>query len=290
MQNDQFHFISGLPRSGSTLLAALLRQNPRCHAAMTSPVGFLVQQMLEAMSEEYEGSVFLSAEQKQAMISSIFTNYYQPQSDKEIIFDTSRRWCSKLPLINQLFPSAKVICCVRNIAWIMDSIERLICNNAFDISRLFFTPAERNTVYSRTEALSQGDRLVGFPYNAFKEAFYGESSEKLLIVDYEVLTQYPAETMKIIYQFIGEDYFAHDFDNVQYDEPEFDTKVNTTGLHKVRSKVEYQPRQTILPPDLFERFDNLSFWRELGKSKASAIAIQPKETSLLKILDANASS
>ncbi|MEG4240263.1 sulfotransferase [Microcoleus sp. Pol14C6] len=33
------HFISGLPRSGSTLLAALLRQNPRFHAAMTSPVG-----------------------------------------------------------------------------------------------------------------------------------------------------------------------------------------------------------------------------------------------------------
>ncbi|MEG5055281.1 MULTISPECIES: sulfotransferase [unclassified Microcoleus] len=33
------HFISGLPRSGSTLLAALLRQNPRFHSAMTSPVG-----------------------------------------------------------------------------------------------------------------------------------------------------------------------------------------------------------------------------------------------------------
>ncbi|MEG3936419.1 MULTISPECIES: sulfotransferase [unclassified Microcoleus] len=33
------HFISGLPRSGSTLLAALLRQNPRFHGAMTSPLG-----------------------------------------------------------------------------------------------------------------------------------------------------------------------------------------------------------------------------------------------------------
>ncbi|MEG4005469.1 sulfotransferase [Microcoleus sp. Pol11C1] len=33
------YFISGLPRSGSTLLAALLRQNPRFYSAMTSPVG-----------------------------------------------------------------------------------------------------------------------------------------------------------------------------------------------------------------------------------------------------------
>jgi hypothetical protein len=32
------HFISGLPRSGSTLLAALLRQNPRFEAGMSGPL------------------------------------------------------------------------------------------------------------------------------------------------------------------------------------------------------------------------------------------------------------
>jgi hypothetical protein len=53
------HFRSGLPRSGSTWLAALLRQNPRFHAAMTSPVGVLVDRILEAMSEQNECSVFI---------------------------------------------------------------------------------------------------------------------------------------------------------------------------------------------------------------------------------------
>ncbi|MEG4331139.1 MULTISPECIES: sulfotransferase [unclassified Microcoleus] len=56
------HFISGLPRSGSTLLAALLRQNPRFHAAMTSPVGGLVERMLCAMSEDNQFSTFISRE------------------------------------------------------------------------------------------------------------------------------------------------------------------------------------------------------------------------------------
>ncbi|MEG3935774.1 sulfotransferase [Microcoleus sp. T3_B1] len=56
------HFISGLPRSGSTLLGALLRQNPRFHAAMTSPVGGLVERMLEAMSEDNQFSTFISRE------------------------------------------------------------------------------------------------------------------------------------------------------------------------------------------------------------------------------------
>jgi sulfotransferase len=136
MQN-KIHFISGLPRSGSTLLGAILRQNPRFHAGMTTPVGGLVEQMLAAMSDRNEYSVFISEEQKRQLIQSIFNTYYQPQADKAVIFDTNRLWCAKLSLINQLFPEAKIICCVRNIAWVMDSIERLIRRNAFDVSRLF---------------------------------------------------------------------------------------------------------------------------------------------------------
>ena len=208
---QKIHFISGLPRSGSTLLAAILRQNPRFHAAMTSPVGGLVDRMLEAMSEDNEFSAFISHEQKRALILGIFSAYYHPQTDKEVIFDTNRLWCSKLPLIEELFPDAKVICCVRNIAWIMDSIELLIRRNAFDVSRLFNNPAERATVYSRTEALSQGSRLVGYAYNALKEAFYSEQSEYLLLVDYELLTIKPDKTLSLIYQFLGEIPYAHNF-------------------------------------------------------------------------------
>lgn len=289
MLDCKFHFISGLPRSGSTLLAALLRQNPRFHAAMSSPVSLLMEQMIEAMGEDSEHSIFISTQQKRAIVQGIFTGYYQPRADKEIIFDTNRRWCSKLPIIKDLFPDAKVICCVRNIAWIADSIERLIRQNTFDASRLWGTPAERSTVYSRTEALINSDRLIGFSYNALKEAFYSENSEILLLVDYEILTQNPGQVMKEIYEFLGEDFFEHDFENVEYDEPEFDKNLNTPGLHKVRSKVEYKPRTTILPPDLFEQFSNMSFWLQPSQSKANLIVNQFKETNLLKVLNENTS-
>ncbi|WP_333154680.1 sulfotransferase [Microcoleus sp. B9-D4] len=49
-------FISGLPRSGSTLLAALLRQNPRFHSAMTSPIGGASRS--NAVSRDPKQSVF----------------------------------------------------------------------------------------------------------------------------------------------------------------------------------------------------------------------------------------
>lgn len=207
--------ISGLLLSGSTLLAAILRQNPRFHAAMTTPVGGLVERMWEAISEDNEFSAFISPEQKRALILSIFSAYYHPPADKEIIFDTNRLWCSKLPLTWELFPEAKVICCVRNIPWIIDSIELVIRRNPFNVSRLFNNPAERATVYSRTETLSQGSRLVGYACNAIKEAFYSEQTAPILLVDYQLLTIIPGKTMSLIYQFIGEEPFNHNFDNVQ---------------------------------------------------------------------------
>lgn len=271
------HFISGLPRSGSTLLAAILRQNSRFQAGMTSPVGSLVSRMLEGMAEAQEYSVLISPQQKRELILSVFSAYYHQQIDnRQVIFDTNRLWCSKLPLLNELLPQAKFICCVRNVAWVMDSIERLVRRNAFDVSKMF-NRGEAATVYSRTEALSQGNRLVGFAYNALREAFYGEEAAKLLVVDYELLTSDPAQTLGLIYQFIDEPYFPHNFEQVEYDEPKFDCQLNTKGLHKVRPKVEFQPRRTILPPDLFERFNALSFWHDTTGSLANVIAINNQQ-------------
>ncbi|MEA5518586.1 MAG: sulfotransferase [Limnoraphis robusta] len=270
--SSPIHFISGLPRAGSTVLAAILRQNPRFHAGMTSPVGGLVNRMLDAMSEENEFSVFLSQDQRRDLILSIFSAYYQQQlAEKKVVFDTNRLWCSKLPLICQLFPEAKVICCVRNVAWVMDSLERLVRRNAFEISRMFRNRAEISTVYSRTEALSQGNRLVGFAYNALKEAFYSEQAERLLLVDYEFLAISPEETLSLIYQFLGEEPFDHDLESIEYEEPEFDRRLRTEGLHTVRSRVEFKARRSILPPDLFERFSQLSFWKDTTHSAAKVI-------------------
>ncbi|WP_309236458.1 sulfotransferase [Microcoleus sp. FACHB-672] len=176
----------------------------------------------------------------------------------------------------ELFPDAKIICCVRNIAWVMDSIERLIRQNAFDVSGLFCNATERATVYSRTEALTQGGRLVGFAYTALKEAFYSEHSHRLLLIDYELFTQRPDKTIALIYQFIREENFGHYYENVEYEAAEFDVKLKTRGLHSIRKKVEFQPRQTILPPDLFERFNNLSFWAEPSYSKANLMVAKLK--------------
>ncbi|MCB1884211.1 MAG: sulfotransferase [Geminicoccaceae bacterium] len=271
------HFISGLPRSGSTLLAGILRQNPRFHAGMTGPVGTLFGAMLAAMSPQAETALFLDEPMRRDLLRGLFDAYYKGHLDKALVFDTNRAWTARLPALKALFPDAKVVCCVRDVAWVMDSIERLVRKNAFLPSRLFATADERATVFSRVEALAHRDRLVGYAWSALKEAYYGEHSSSLLIVEYDILVQRPKDCLRLVYEFLGETPFDHDFDDVDYDEPEFDRQLATPGLHAVHRKVEWKPRRTVLPPDLYEKFTNLSFWRDPKGSASWRITVQAPE-------------
>jgi len=253
------HFISGLPRSGSTLLSAILRQNPRFHAMMTSPVGAIYLAMLGAVSRKNEAAVFIDEDQKRELLTGVFRNYYHKIAADKVVFDTNRLWCSKMPSIAAHFPDAKVICCVRNVSWIMDSIERLTRRNDLELSGIFGFDAG-GTVYTRVNRLAASDGMVGFALDALREAYFGEYADRLLLVGYEALTREPAATVAAIYDFIGEAPFAHDFDNVEYDAEEFDVLLGSPGLHRVRRKVEFIARPTVLPPDLIERFVDDAFW------------------------------
>ncbi|MEM7057622.1 MAG: sulfotransferase [Pseudomonadota bacterium] len=270
-----FHFISGLPRSGSTLLAAILRQNPRFHAGMTSPVGPLFNACLNAMGAENEFAVFFNDDQKRAILKGVFDNYYDHVETSEICFDTNRMWTSRMSAVRQLYPDAKMICCVRNPAWVFDSVERLIRKNAFDVSRMFNNPQERSTIFTRADALLHPNRMIGFAWSAMKEAYYSADSDMMLLVDYDLLASRPGEVLPLIYQFIGEEPFDHDFENVEYEAEDFDMQMLAKDLHTVKGKVELKPRQTILPPDLFKRFQDLIFWHDATGTNAHRIVVSP---------------
>lgn len=272
--NNTIHFISGLPRSGSTLMSAILRQNPRFHAGMSSPCASLFMAMQGATSRRNETSVFLDEAQKIALLRGVFDGVYHAQPPERVIFDTNRAWNSKLPALTRLFPEAKVICCVRNVGWIMDSIERLIRANPFELSGIFnYEPS--NTVFTRVGRLAASDGLVGYALDALREAYFGNEADRLILVSYEALTQDPEATMQLVYQFIGEPWFAHDFDNVEYEARDFDMALGTPDLHTVRRKVEYVERRSILPPDMFKRFEADAFWTHAKAGDSRAPVIMP---------------
>lgn len=265
---NRLHFIAGLPRSGTTLLAAILRQNPNFHAAMSSPLRYVFSQTQQALSAKNQSAIFINNEQRKNVLRGLFENFYSDATHK-VVFDTNWYWTGKVFSLFELFTEAKMICCVRDISWIMDSIERALRDNPHHLSGIFnFEP--ETTVYTRLGGIARSDGMVGKSLDYLREAFYSKYSEKLLFVNYETLASNPEIVMTKIYDFIQEKHFTHDYDNISYMEPEFDALLGMPRLHTVKRKVELVFRKTILPPDLFAHYQNDKFWM---KSKHSVAMI-----------------
>ena len=257
----KFHCISGLPRSGSTLLAALLRQNPHVHAGITSPLMSLVCSLLNAMSAKSEWQHSFDSLKRETVIMGAIQGYYADVPN-EVVFDTNRTWTGKMNLLGRLFPDAKVICCVRDIPSILESMERLFQKNSDQPSRIFSFDPEIG-LYERVGKMMGERGLIGLPFHLLKEAYYGERSGNLLLIEYDSLVRKPGEILKGVYEFIGEENWqGHDFEHFSYGEPEFDRGVGVAGLHDVHGPIRATRRPPLLPPDLRKVYEGAEFWRE----------------------------
>ena len=69
--------------------------------------------------------------------------------------------------------------------------------------------------------------------------------------------------MREVYDFLGEEYYEHDFDNVEQVTQENDDMHGVKDLHKIRPKVE--PVKSYWKEVLGERFEELgkmNFWNK----------------------------
>ena len=96
-----------LPRSGSTLLAAILRQNPQFYAGMSSPVASLFMALQSAMSRRNEAALFIDEDQKRELLKGTFENYYHAIQRNKVIFDTNRAWLFEAANTGEVVPGSE---------------------------------------------------------------------------------------------------------------------------------------------------------------------------------------
>ena len=63
---------------------------------------------------------------------------------------------------------------------------------------------------------------------------------------------------------------------VEYDAPDFDLPLGVPGLHRVKPKVAFTARRTVIPPDLFDNDSKMTFWTGPAGSAANVIAPKPQ--------------
>ena len=255
----QYYFISGLPRSGSTLLSALLKQNPEFYADITSCSENLIGSSIKTICES-ENNLTIDEEQRKNILHGIFDGYYK-HIDNPIIFDSDRKWTKRTHLLKDLFPYTKILCPVRDIVSILNSFEAITSKNSFYQS--VFTTHSGNVFDRCDDLMYKGTGIVSVPWICLSEG-YAANPEMMMLIEYEDLCKEPEKTMKKVYEFLKKPYFNHDFDNLEYSNEIYDKALNAKGLHTVKKKVEYNPPKIILPPEIVKKYSemNMEFWRK----------------------------
>jgi sulfotransferase len=149
--SKRYHFISGLPRSGSTLLSTILNQNPNFNAAISSPLARFIRLII---TESYSGPGYKlqCPESKRIELIQSLVETYHSHLPQEVNFNTNRGWTSFTDLLSITHPESKIICCVRDITRILDSFENLFRKHPFHVSSMYSTD-ESSTVFTRCDAL-----------------------------------------------------------------------------------------------------------------------------------------
>lgn len=255
----KYHFITGLPRSGTTLLSTILKQNPRFEASISGPLARYVRAIIHESSSQGGYRFECPPEKRKKLLLGLFDNYYDDET-KQVAFNTNRGWSLLLPTVKDMYPQSKILMCVRDIGWILDSFETLQRKNPYVFTSMF-SPDENINVYTRAETLLNPGRTLGFAYSGLKQAITGEHRHSIMLIEYDDLARNPEMMMRAVYNFIGEPYYPHDFNNVEASYDEFDEDVQLPGLHTTRKKIEFIPRDTIIPPDIWQTVRGMEVWR-----------------------------
>jgi sulfotransferase len=190
-----------------------------------------------------------------------------------VVFDTNRSWTGRAALLRDLYPNARIICLVREVGWIIDSLESILRRNPLQVWRSLNLQAGAS-VYARAEALMNSDTgLVGIAWSSLREAWFGDDAKSLIVVEYEKFVRDPGATIARLYRELQEPAFTHDFDNIVYDEPDYDATLGMPGLHQVRPRVGHQDRAPCIPPDIFATYAESSFWKRPDMNRRGVVML-----------------
>lgn len=252
-------FIGGVPRSGTTLMRAMLDAHPDVRCGQETRIIPRILQLRSHWLKSEKESLRL----EEAGITSEVMNSAIAQFCLEVIArhgEPAPRLCNKDPLtlkmgtyVIELFPNAKFLFMVRDgRATVNSIISRKVTITGFDLT-------------SYRQCMTKWNHAIETMHNQCKEI----GSDKCMMVYYEQLVLHPEQSMRKILGFLdvpwNESVLHHE---------EFINKPNGVSL----SKVERSSDQVIKPVNL----DALTQW--VGKIPDDVVRDMPDIAPMLSIL------
>jgi sulfotransferase len=240
--------MGGLPRSGSTLLTAILNQHPKVYS---SPQSELINMYWGLRKEIFNSESFksnLMQEGYQNALNSLGNVMYS-HIDKPIVIDKSRAWGTpgNQVIAETLNKNPKTILVMRPILEVLSSFVKLAEANPDNFIDQninyedFYVKYYREINDARCDYLMRSNGEIDLQLLAI--ATLVQKPESCHIVWYEDLIANSQKTLSGIYEFLEIDDFKHNFANIKQLDKHNDSLVfGIKDLHTISSTIK--PSQT----------------------------------------------
>ena len=258
--------MSGIPRSGSSVLCSLINQHPQVHATTTSPVIELIDQMNRYWLNVSGRLKDPDSRQYLDIVKGVIYGAYE-HLDTPYIVDKNRLWPRLAKQIHEaLGYKLKIICTVRPIPEVLASYITLINKNADKVTFIDANLHElKLPINTKNRCKIIWENYVYHPYTSLRIAFNSPDIE-LYVCSYDQIVNDSQNTMNQVFDFIGVDQININSNTLQPMDENDEFHGGLHGLHEIRpilKRISPLP-ETIIGTDMVNLYKNmkLEFWNK----------------------------
>ncbi len=260
MLTKRIIYLTGLPRSGSTLLAQLLGHHPDIYSpGHSSP---LCQTLMSLRHNLSDNEFFLSQldvdfdRSYQRLLNAYrgFINGWFAETDRPCVVDKNRGWVQHIETVQHLDPNFRMVVCVRELGQIYGSIEAqhqktLLVDFPDHLAYL--------SRYDRADKLFEASGVIGAPLRtiAALQDIESQLQERLFYVIFEHLMVEPDVVLQNLWQWLGLPAVQLDWQNLTVSPHESDSyyrfkyrhqtypSLTSPTSHKIPERIQKQLQQ-----------------------------------------------
>ena len=258
-QNKKLFFLVALPRSGNTMFASIMNQNKDLVVTANSIT-------LEIMKDLFllkQTDVFQNFQDHKSLdniLDSVYDTYYKDWKQKIIIDRGPVMTTGNFELVKKHFKrSFKCIVLLRDLMDVLASYMQWYTENPDAFPNRY----NLKTDEEKLAMIMNKDGAVAKDLEAIKNSY--NYKDMCHYVKYDDMVDNPEQEFRKIYQFMGEPYFNHRFDNlnqVEVNGLSYDDKIVGSNMHKLFDgpvRKVYNPYIEKIPERIREKYGHIKF-------------------------------
>jgi sulfotransferase len=257
-KNKQLLFLVAQPRSGNTLFASIMNQNPEIVATPNS----ITLEIMKDLHLLKQTDVFLNYPDHKSLdnvLDSVFDTYYKDWPQRIIIDRGPVMTPGNFQLMQKHYKRPfKCIVLLRDLMDVLASYMQWYTEN----SDSFVNRYNCKNDEEKLSMIMNKDGAVAKDLEAIKNAF--NYPDICHFVKYDDLVSQPEQEFRKIYKFIGEPYYNHKFENLKQVEVNgmgYDDKIVGKNMHKIKTVVrkKYNPYIEKIPERIKQKYGHIRF-------------------------------